>query len=289
MKLDALDHPKTHHFASLLDVSRPTVIGHLELLWAFTGKNAPQGNIGKWPNGAIARACDWMGDPDKFVAALIGAKLADADPQHRVIVHDWHEHAPGWVRAKLKGLKLAFVSLTPGESPASATLLYGQPGSSPPGSTPSSTPSILVKRSVVKGSVVKGIGGGADPGGEPTPELTPDLIPEGEPPDPNETVERIRTVYPAGHYRDSAWLKAAHFVALRLDEGVMPDELVAAAVAYAEQQAARGKVGTEFVLSPAKFFESEWRGPFPLPSAGDDSRIAGNVAAAREFLAGGAT
>ena len=58
VKLDALDHPKTLDLAARLNVELPTVIGHLELLWAFTGKKASQGGIGKWPDGAIARARD---------------------------------------------------------------------------------------------------------------------------------------------------------------------------------------------------------------------------------------
>lgn len=101
MKLDALDHPKTFDFAARLGVELPTALGHLELLWAFTGKQAPQGNIGKWPDGAIARACYWMGRPEVFLLALREAGFIDADPVHRFTVHDWHDHAPRWVRSKL--------------------------------------------------------------------------------------------------------------------------------------------------------------------------------------------
>ena len=110
MKLDALDHPKTFDLAARLGVELPTVIGYLELLWAFTGKQASQGNVGKWPSGAIARACMWMGDPDKFISALVDAGFLDRDPTHKLVVHDWEEHAPGWVRAKLKKLSLEFIS-----------------------------------------------------------------------------------------------------------------------------------------------------------------------------------
>lgn len=109
MKLEGLDHPKTLDFAALLQIELPTAIGHLELLWAFTGKKAPQGNIGKWPDGAIARACFWMGDPQRFMQSLLQARLITADPEHRYVVHDWHEHAPRWVRAKLAKAKLQFV------------------------------------------------------------------------------------------------------------------------------------------------------------------------------------
>src|SRR5688572_8102320 len=106
MKLDALDHPKTLDLAARLSLELPTVIGHLELLWAFTGKKAPQGNIGKWPDGAISRACFWMGPPEVFVQALVASGFVEADDKHRLIVHDWCDHAPGWVRAKLKKLNL---------------------------------------------------------------------------------------------------------------------------------------------------------------------------------------
>lgn len=112
MKLDALDHPKTLDFAARLNVELPTAIGHLELLWAFTGKNAAQGNIGKWPDGAIARACYWMGRPEIFILALQESGFIDADSTHRFTIHDWTEHAPRWVRAKLTKLNLSFVATT---------------------------------------------------------------------------------------------------------------------------------------------------------------------------------
>lgn len=103
--------------------------------------------------------------------------------------------------------------------------------------------------------------------------------------DPNRVIDQIRSHYPRGQYRDSAWLKAAHFVARRMDEGIEPHELVDAAAKYSDQQHARGKVGTEFVLSPAKFFEADdWRGPFPLPVTKADTRLANNLTAAEEFM-----
>lgn len=110
MKLEALDHPKTMDLAARLDAELPTVIGYLELLWAFTGKKAPQGNIGKWPDGAIARACYWMGRPEQFTQALVAAGFLDESTDHRLTVHDWHEHAPRWVKSKLSSLKAGFVT-----------------------------------------------------------------------------------------------------------------------------------------------------------------------------------
>ena len=106
MKLDALDHPKTLDFCARLNVSLPTTVGHLEFFWAFTAKKSPQGNIGKWPNGAIARSCHWDGDPDIFVNALVDARYVDASKSHRLLVHDWKDHAPRWVLSKLSRAKL---------------------------------------------------------------------------------------------------------------------------------------------------------------------------------------
>jgi hypothetical protein len=113
MKMDGLDHPKTLDLASRLNVSRVAVIGHLELLWAFTGKQSPQGNIGKWPDGAIARACDWMGPATVFIEALVASGFLDHSDEHRLTVHDWSVHAQSWVRAKLKRDNLEFVAIDP--------------------------------------------------------------------------------------------------------------------------------------------------------------------------------
>lgn len=113
MKLDALDHPKTLDLASRLGVKRPTVIGHLELLWAWTSKMAPQGNIGKWPDGAIAEACYWEGDPRAFIQALLDTGLLDPHHEHRLLIHDWAVHAQSWVRMKLKKAGLDLIIAEP--------------------------------------------------------------------------------------------------------------------------------------------------------------------------------
>lgn len=101
MMLPGLTHPKTLDLCARLDVSRPQVIGHLELLWAFAAQQAPRGNIGKWPDGAIARAADWAGEPTVFVSALVDAGFLDESEEHRYVIHDWQDHCPRYVRAKL--------------------------------------------------------------------------------------------------------------------------------------------------------------------------------------------
>lgn len=85
-----------------LKVSTPTLCGHLELLWISTAKNAPEGDIGRFSNEEIAIGCYWDGDVDEFVHALVECGWLDADEEYRLLVHDWAEHAPTWVRGTLK-------------------------------------------------------------------------------------------------------------------------------------------------------------------------------------------
>lgn len=109
MKRETLRHPKLHDLCAELDCSRPEALGYLTLLWDFTADQATEGDIGKWKNGAIARACDWQGAPDEFIRALVSAGWLDRDPCYRLIVHDWSDHAERWVSLKLGKLGRDFI------------------------------------------------------------------------------------------------------------------------------------------------------------------------------------
>jgi len=95
----------------------------------------------------------------------------------------------------------------------------------------------------------------------------------------------IKELYPPGTYRDVAWQTAErNFRILRETEPI--EALIKAVQAYAAQKEAEGNIGSQFVLSPANFFSNnEWRGPFPLPTTKANARLAGNLAAADEFIA----
>lgn len=110
MKIGALDHPKTIELSAQLGVCLPQAIGHLELLWAFVAQKTPQGNIGKWSDSVIAHAAQWTCDPSLFVQSLIESGFFDEDENYRILVHDWADHCPNWVRAKLKKEGKGFLS-----------------------------------------------------------------------------------------------------------------------------------------------------------------------------------
>ena len=114
MKIDALNHPKTIqlsvHLSTCTKTCIPQAIGHLELLWAFVAQKTPRGNVGRWSNAVIAHAVMWDGDADDFVKALIDSGFVDESDEHRLLIHDWSEHCPNWVRAKLKREGKGFIS-----------------------------------------------------------------------------------------------------------------------------------------------------------------------------------
>lgn len=110
MKRETLRHPKLYELAARLGCDRPTALGYLALLWDYTGEVAPQGNIGKWTNGAIALACDWAGDPGHFVEAMVGVGWLDLSEPHRLIIHDWPDHCEQWVKKKLDRAEQQFLA-----------------------------------------------------------------------------------------------------------------------------------------------------------------------------------
>ena len=112
MKRETLRHPKTLDLAARLHAKRPAVLGYLTLLWDFTAEYAPQGNIGKFSDGTIAKACEWEEDPQYFVQALVEAKWLDLDTDHRLLIHDWPDHCERWVKAKLEKYALRFLEPT---------------------------------------------------------------------------------------------------------------------------------------------------------------------------------
>lgn len=100
-----------------LKESTRAVVGLLEMLWLGTAKNCPQGDIGRFTNLDIAIMCDYDGDPDELVEALVEERWLDKSSEHRLVVHDWHEHCPTHVANNLKRWGKAFANERRDESP----------------------------------------------------------------------------------------------------------------------------------------------------------------------------
>ena len=157
MKVLGMRSPKLLYLEGILQVSRPTAIGHLELLWGFTAEYAPLGNVGKWPDEMIARACCWTDDSSKFIQSLIDSRWLDMAedlwPEFpRLLVHDWPEHCPTYIKGNLasRGMSVAYYYTKPPSlsTPAIAPVLSTS-ANSPPATESSLVESCLVESSLV--------------------------------------------------------------------------------------------------------------------------------------------
>lgn len=101
MKRNGPQHPKVFDFAARLAVPHAQAVGMLELLFHYTATFAKAGDIGRYTNQAIGRACYWQGDPDALVEALTRSRWLDASAEHRLLVHDWPEHCEDSVHMSL--------------------------------------------------------------------------------------------------------------------------------------------------------------------------------------------
>ena len=97
-----------------LGTTRLITVGTLELLWIATQKNSPQGDIGRFTDEEIAIECEWDGDPAVLVNALVDCGWLDRCQERRLVVHDWQEHAPSWVKRQLGRHKRDFVTAKSG-------------------------------------------------------------------------------------------------------------------------------------------------------------------------------
>lgn len=79
-----------------------------------------------------------------------------------------------------------------------------------------------------------------------------------------------KACYPAHTHGDSPWIQAERDFYWLVENGVASAaELVEKTVAYRDQQQAMGNIGTQFVKSPATFYDRQkraWYGPFPKPA-----------------------
>lgn len=82
-------HRKTYLLAAQLGVSRQVVVGHLLTLWTWALDCASDGVLSHLPDMIIADACEWTGDANNFVGALIDSGFLNADRT----IHDWGDYA----------------------------------------------------------------------------------------------------------------------------------------------------------------------------------------------------
>ena len=123
MKRGTIEHPKTLDLMARLQITRYQAVGILESLWHFTANYAPSADVGRWPNLSISTFIGWEGEPDTLIDALVDSRWLDRHAEHRLLVHDWHDHADETV---IKRLQRNGCSILTGDHPRLASELVGQ-------------------------------------------------------------------------------------------------------------------------------------------------------------------
>lgn len=134
MKANTPELMKFKKLQRKLGESRRGTIGLLEGLWIETARNSPAGDVGRFSNEEIAIMVDWDGDPDLLVDALVECRWLDRCSEHRLVVHDWQDHCPTYVKGGLaKQKKLIAIATTPEDQAEPAQV---QPIGEPIATTP---------------------------------------------------------------------------------------------------------------------------------------------------------
>lgn len=101
MKRGATRHPKVMNLAHELGIVRHHAVGILEDLWHWTAKYAPSGSLAACSDQTLAEGIGHDGDPHRLVEALVKTRWVDQHPMHRLVVHDWPDHAEDSVHSAL--------------------------------------------------------------------------------------------------------------------------------------------------------------------------------------------
>jgi hypothetical protein len=103
MKREAFTLRKLKRLCALLKLPHYAGVGILESLWQVTARDAPAGDIGRLTDEEIANEIDWRGVPEKLIEALCdpGCTWLDRHDEHRLLVHDWPDHADDTVHRRL--------------------------------------------------------------------------------------------------------------------------------------------------------------------------------------------
>jgi hypothetical protein len=97
------DHPKLKRAARLAGVGLPQMIGHLHLLWWWTLKFAPDGDVTDFEVADLADGAGWDGDASVLFTALLECGPGQSAGfvefvGERTVLHDWDEYGGSYTR-----------------------------------------------------------------------------------------------------------------------------------------------------------------------------------------------
>jgi hypothetical protein len=110
MKAGAISSIKFMKLKRELHLTKWQAVGLLECLWQFVSSNAPQGDIGRHTNDDIASFIEWEGSSEELISALTKCGWIDVSEDHRLLIHDWHDHCPNYIKGGLAKAGLPFLT-----------------------------------------------------------------------------------------------------------------------------------------------------------------------------------
>lgn len=102
MKAGTHNHMKTKRLKRLLGIPLYQAVGILESLWLLCTDCCDEGNIGKFTDEEIADYLEWDGDASELVRALSDSGWTDSDKDRRLVIHDWIDHCPEYIRDRIR-------------------------------------------------------------------------------------------------------------------------------------------------------------------------------------------
>jgi hypothetical protein len=104
MKAGTQNHLKVKRLMRLLGIPLYRAVGILESLWLLCADCCDEGDIGKYTDEEIADYLGWDGpqSPSELVRALSDSGWTDPDSECRLVVHDWLEHCPEYIRDRVR-------------------------------------------------------------------------------------------------------------------------------------------------------------------------------------------
>jgi hypothetical protein len=101
LKRGTTEHPKFLDLCQRLKLRPFEGAGILELLWQFSAKFTPRGDVGKYPDEAIARAIGWTKPATLLMSNLADSGWLQRSGEFRYVIHDWPDHCEDSIHMRL--------------------------------------------------------------------------------------------------------------------------------------------------------------------------------------------
>lgn len=116
-KTNTLRHPKIFLLADLLDAEPWAALGLMEAFWDWVHQNVRDGDISNFSPSAIADGVAWRRKPSDLIHLLRESGWIDELENGTLYVHDYHDHAPDYVRKHLERFGKDFANGFPARMP----------------------------------------------------------------------------------------------------------------------------------------------------------------------------